>query len=71
MILSKQKCCLLLTGVSTESHKRTSVTSDKADFLATISMAHINVGLALSYVKLLLPPWKTYMCKLEAWFNNK
>ena len=25
MILSKQMCCLLSTGVSTESHKRTSV----------------------------------------------
>ena len=25
MILSKQKCCLLSTGVSTESQKRTSV----------------------------------------------
>ena len=27
MILSKQKCCLLLTGVSTESQKRTQCTS--------------------------------------------
>ena len=33
MILSKQKCCLLLTGVSTES-KTYLCTLDKADFLA-------------------------------------
>ena len=32
MILSKQKCCLLLTGVSTESLKRTSVLQTKRVF---------------------------------------
>ena len=32
MILSKQKCCLLLTGVSTESQKRTSVLQTKRAF---------------------------------------
>ena len=37
MILLKQKCCILLTGVST-----------------VINIPCINVGLALSYVKLLL-----------------
>ena len=46
-------------------------TSDKAGFLATRSMTSINVGLALSYVKLLLSSWKTYMCNLKAWFINK
>ena len=34
MILSKQKCCLLLNDVSTESKKLTSVTSDKAGFFS-------------------------------------
>ena len=58
MLLSKQKC--LLTGVSTESQKRYTFTSGKASFLATRSMTRINVGLALSYVKLLLSSWKTY-----------
>ena len=54
MILSKQKCCLLSTGVSTESQKRTSVLQIRQGFLATRNMTHINVGLARSYVKLLL-----------------
>ena len=40
MIALNQKCCLLLTGVSTES-KTYLCTSDKADFLATRSMTRI------------------------------
>ena len=46
MILSKQKCCLLLTGVSTEIQKRTSILQTKRAFLATRSMTRINVGRA-------------------------
>ena len=34
MILSKQKCCLLLPGVSTESQKRTSVLQTKRAFIS-------------------------------------
>ena len=34
MILSKQKCCLLLTGVSTESQKRTSLLQTKRAFFS-------------------------------------
>ena len=34
MILSKQKCCLLLNGFSTESQKRTSVTQIRRDFFS-------------------------------------
>ena len=34
MILSKQKCCLLLTCFSTESQKRTSILQTKRDFLS-------------------------------------
>ena len=71
MILSKQKCCLLSTGVSTESQKRTSVLQLRRGFLATRNMTRINFGLARSYVKLLLPLWKTYMCNLMAWYINK
>ena len=40
-------------------------------FLATRSMTRINVGLTLSYVKLSLSSWKTYMCNLKAWFIHK
>ena len=58
MILSKQKCCLLSTGVSTKSQKRTSVLHLRQDFLATRNITRINVGLARSYVKLLLSSWK-------------
>ena len=61
MILSKQKCCLLSTGVSTESQKRTSVLQLRQGFLATRNMTRINVGLARSYVNLLLSLWKTYV----------
>ena len=56
MISSKQKC-LLLTGVSTvinvPLHFR-----QRGPFLATISMACINIGLATSNVKLFFPNGK-------------
>ena len=71
MILSKQKCCLLSTGVSTESQNLTSVIHLRQDSLATRNMTRIDVGLGRSYVKLLLSSWKTYMCNLMAWYINK
>ena len=71
MILSKQKCCLLSTGVSTESQKRTSVLQLRQVFFATRNMTRINVGLTRSYVKLLISSWKTYMCNLMAWYISK
>ena len=40
-------------------------------FLETRNITRINVGLARSYVKLLLFLWKTYMCNLIAWYINK
>ena len=52
MILSKQKCFLWSTGVSTESQNLTSVLLFRQDFLATRNMTRIDVGLARSYVKL-------------------
>ena len=54
MILLKQKCCLLLNCVSTESQKLTSVRQIRLDFSPTSNMTRMHVGLALSYVKLLL-----------------
>ena len=71
LILSKQKCCLLSTGVSTESQKRTSVLQLRQGFSATRNTIRINIGLARSYVKLLLSSWKTYMSNLMAWYINK
>ena len=126
MILSKQKCCLLLNGVSTESQKRIYVASQQGtltlpdtwfrppfwdllmlqllrpnssnlpclystfhleyplvlsrfcsvsqirrNFYPTRNMTRIHVGLALSYVKLLLSLWKIYTCNLMAWYTNK
>ena len=41
-------------------------TSDKAG-----NMTRMHVGLALSYVKLLLSSWKIYMCNFMAWYTNK
>ena len=40
----------------------TSVLHLRQDSLATRNMTRIDVGLARSYVKLLLSSWKTYMC---------
>ena len=71
MISSKQKCCLLLNGVSTESQKLTSVRQLRRDFSPTRNMTRMYVGLALSYVKLLLSSLKIYMCNLMAWYTNK
>ena len=71
MILSKIKCCLLLNGASTERQKRTSVLQIKQDSSPTRNMTRINVGLALSLVKVLLSSWKIYMCNLMAWYTNK
>ena len=71
MISSKQKYCHLLNGVSTESQKLTSVRQLRRDFSPTRNMTRMHVGLALSYVKLLLSSWKIYMCNLMAWFTNK
>ena len=71
MIWSKQKCCLWSTGVSTESQNLTSVLHLRQDFLAIRNMTRIDVGLARSYVKLLLSSWKTYMYNLMAWNINK
>ena len=64
--LIKAKACLWSTGVSTESQNLTSVHHLRQDFLATRNMTRIDVGLARSYVKLLLSSWKTYMCNLMA-----
>ena len=69
--LIKEKCCLLLNGVSTESQKRTSVLQIRRDFSPTRHMTRINAGLALSLVKLLLSSWKIYMCNLVTWYTNK
>ena len=67
MILSKQKCCLWSTGVSTESQNLTSVLHLRQDFLATRNMTRIDVGLARSYVKLLLSSWK-HICAI--WWHG-
>ena len=61
LILSKQKCCLLLNGVSTESQKRTSVLQIRRDYSPTRKMIRINVGLASIYVEVLLSSWKIYI----------
>ena len=71
MISSKQKCCLLLNGVSTESQRLTSERQIRRDFSPTRNMTRMRVGLALNYVKLLLSSWKIYMCNLMAWYTNK
>ena len=69
--LIKAKVLSLVTWCFNRESKTYLCTSDKAGFLATRSMTRINVGLALSYVKLLLSSWKIYMCNLKAWFINK
>ena len=63
MILSKQKCCLWSTGVSTESQNLTPVLHVRQDILATRKMTPIDVGLARSYVKLYFPHGK-HICAI-------
>ena len=60
MILSKQKCCLLLNCVSTENQNK-NVLQIRRGFSLTRNMSRINVGLAVSYVNVLLFSWKIYM----------
>ena len=73
--LIKAKVLSLVTffvnGVSTESQKITSVRQRRRDFSPTRNMTRMHVGLALSYVKLLLSSWKIYLCNLMAWYTNK
>ena len=71
MILSKQKCCLLSTGISTESEKRSSVLQIRQGFLATRNMTRINVGLARSYVKLLLSSWKNIYVQFDGMVHQQ
>ena len=63
MVLLKQKRWTpsLLYWCFNRESKTYLYTSDKAGFLSN----EINVGLALSYVKLSLSSWKTYMCHLR------
>ena len=68
---SRSTVALLLNGVSTESQKLTSVRQLRRDFSPTRNMTRMHVGLALSYVKLLLSSWKIYMYNLMAWYTNK
>ena len=64
-VLSLVNCCF------NRESKTYLCTSDTAGFSAIRSMTPTNVGLALSYVKLLLFSWKTDMCNLKALFINK
>ena len=70
-LIKEKVLSLVLNGVSTESQKRTSVLQIRRDFSPTRHMTRINVGLALSLVKLLLSSWKIYMCNLVTWYTNK
>ena len=69
--LIKAKVLSLVNWCFNRESKTYLCTSVKAGFLATRNMTRINVGLARSYVKLLLSSWKTYMCNLMAWYINK
>ena len=60
MILSKQKWCLLLTGVSTESQKRTSALQAKRAVLATRSECWTGIILQTSPIAD-LPPGRSAM----------
>ena len=69
--LNKAKVLPLVNFCFNRESKTYLCSSDKAGFLATRSMTRINVGLVLSYAKLQLSLWKTYMCNLKAWFINR
>ena len=65
MISSKQKCCLLLNGVSTESQKLTSVRQLRWDFSPTRNMTRM--------LDLINRESKTYLCTSvkAGFFSNK
>ena len=63
--LIKAKVLSLVNWCFSRESKTNLCISDKAGFLATRRMTRINVGLALSYVKLLLSSGKTDMCNLK------
>ena len=69
--LIKAKVLSLVNWCFNRESKSYLCTSLNAGFLATKNMTRIDVGLARSYVKLLLSSWKTYMCNLMAWYINK
>ena len=69
--LIKAKVLSLVNWSCNRESKSYLCTSLKAGILATRNMTRIDVGLARSYVKLLLSSWKTYMCNLMAWYINK
>ena len=69
--LIKEKVLSLVKWCFNRESKRTSVLQIRRDFSPTRHMTRINVGLALSLVKLLLSSWKIYMCNLVTWYINK
>ena len=60
--LIKDKVLSLVKWCFNRESKRTSVLQIRRDFSPTRHMTPVNVGLALSLVKLLLSSWKIYMC---------
>ena len=69
--LSKEKLLSLVNWCFNREQKRTSVLQIRRDFTPTRHMTRINVGLALSLVKLLLSSWKIDMCDLVTWYTKK
>ena len=65
--LIKAKVLSLVNWCFNRESKTYLCTSDKAGFLATRNMTRINVGLARSYVKLLLSSWK-HICAI--WWHG-
>ena len=66
--LIKAKVLSLVNWCFNRESKFYLCTSLKAGFLATRNMTRIDVGLARSYVKLLLSSWKTYICNF--WWHG-
>ena len=69
--LIKAKVLSLVKWCFDRESKTYLCTSAKAGFFSTRNMTRMHVGLALSYVQLLLSSWKIYMCNLMAWYTNK
>ena len=69
--LIKAKVLSLVKWCFDRESKTYLCTSAKAGFSPTRNMTRMQVGLALSYVKLLLSSWKIYMCNLIALYTNK
>ena len=68
--LIEERVLSLVKWCFNRESKRTSLLQTRRDFSPTRNMTRIHVGLALTYLKLLLFSWKIYVWNVIAWYTN-